>query len=139
MLKEKIKSLTQKKVGKDNKKTVENLVVFLILLIITIISINIIWGKSSKSEEKSKVDEEYRILAQNIDNSNISQRNEYNLEKNLEEVLCKISGVGKVQVLITYSETSEIVAMKNEQKNASKTEESDSNRWNKKRRNNRWK
>lgn len=139
MLKEKIKSLTPKKVGKDNKKTVENLVVFLILLIITIISINIIWGKSSKSEEKSKVDEEYRVLAQNIDNSNISQRNEYNLEKNLEEVLCKISGVGKVQVLITYSETSEIVAMKNEQKNASKTEESDSNRWNKKRRNNRWK
>lgn len=139
MLKEKIKILTQKKVGKDNKKTVENLVVFLILLIITIISINIIWGKSSKSEEKSKVDEEYRVLAQNIDNSNISQRNEYNLEKNLEEVLCKISGVGKVQVLITYSETSEIVAMKNEQKNASKTEESDSNRWNKKRRNNRWK
>lgn len=139
MLKEKIKSLTQKKVGKDNKKTVENLVVFLILLIITIISINIIWGKSSKSEEKSKVDEEYRVLAQNIDNSNISQRNEYNLEKNLEEVLCKISGVGKVQVLITYSETSEIMAMKNEQKNASKTEESDSNRWNKKRRNNRWK
>lgn len=137
MLKEKIKSLSQKKVGKDNKKTVENLVVFLILLIITIISINIIWGKSSKSEEKSKVDEEYRVLAQNIDNSNISQRNEYNLEKNLEEVLCKISGVGKVQVLITYSETSEIVAMKNEQKNASKTEESDSNRWNKKRRNNR--
>lgn len=137
MLKEKIKSLTQKKVGKDNKKTIENLVVFLILLIITIISINIIWGKSSKSEEKSKVDEEYRVLAQNIDNSNISQRNEYNLEKNLEEVLCKISGVGKVQVLITYSETSEIVAMKNEQKNASKTEESDSNRWNKKRRNNR--
>ena len=137
MLKEKIKSLTQKKVGKDNKKTVENLVVFLILLIITIISINIIWGKSSKSEEKSKVDEEYRVLAQNIDNSNISQRNEYNLEKNLEEVLCKISGVGKVQVLITYSETSEIVAMKNEQKYASKTEESDSNRWNKKRRNNR--
>lgn len=137
MLKEKIKSLTPKKVGKDNKKTVENLVVFLILLIITIISINIIWGKSSKSEEKSKVDEEYRVLAQNIDNSNISQRNEYNLEKNLEEVLCKISGVGKVQVLITYSETSEIVAMKNEQKNASKTEESDSNRWNKKRRNNR--
>ena len=137
MLKEKIKSLTQKKVGKDNKKTVENLVVFLILLIITIISINIIWGKSSKSEEKSKVDEEYRVLAQNIDNSNISQRNEYNLEKNLEEVLCKISGVGKVQVLITYSETSEIVAMKNEQKNASKTEESDSIRWNKKRRNNR--
>lgn len=137
MLKEKIKSLTQKKVGKDNKKTVENLVVFLILLIITIISINIIWGKSSKSEEKSKVDEEYRVLAQNIDNSNISQRNEYNLEKNLEEVLCKISGVGKVQVLITYSETSEIVAMKNEQKNASKTEESDSNRWDKKRRNNR--
>ena len=137
MLKEKIKSLTQKKVGKDNKKTVENLVVFLILLIITIISINIIWVKSSKSEEKSKVDEEYRVLAQNIDNSNISQRNEYNLEKNLEEVLCKISGVGKVQVLITYSETSEIVAMKNEQKNASKTEESDSNRWNKKRRNNR--
>ena len=114
-----------------------NLIVFLILLVITIISINIIWGKDKKEEYKNPAQDDYRVLAQNTNESNISGNQEYNLEKKLEDILSKISGVGKVQVLITYSETSEIVAMKNEQKNASKTEESDSNRWNKKRRNNR--
>ena len=109
MIKEKIKSLVKKKTSGDNKKTLENLIVFLVLLIITIIAINIIWGKES----------------------NNSQDSEYNLEKKLENILSKISGVGKVQVLITYSETSSVVAMRNEKKNSSKTEESDTNRGNK--------
>ncbi len=134
MFKDKIKSLVTKKNEKDTKKTIENLVIFLVLLVITIISINVIWGKEDNSKAKKDSEEEYKVLAEGENISNISETDEYNLEKKLEDVLSKISGVGKVQVLITYSETSEVVAMHNEVKNTSKTEESDSNRWNKKNR-----
>lgn len=132
MFKEKIKNLVEKNVKGNNKKTIENLIVFLILLVITVISINLIWGKNDKKKEREQdEDSSYAVLAQNINNSNNIEKNEYNLERELENILSKISGVGKVQVLITYSETSEVVAMHNEEKSISRTEESDSNRWNK--------
>ena len=130
MLKEKIKSLVEKKTKGDSKKTVENLIVFLVLLIITVISINVIWGNENSKEENKSSDTSYKVLADTSNEGNISEDNAYNLEKKLEDILSKISGVGKVQVLITYSETSEVVAMHNEVKNTSKTEESDSNRRN---------
>lgn len=131
MLKEKFKSLVEKKTNGNNKKTIENLIVFLVLLIITIVSINLIWGKSQEENYENPAEDDYKVLAENSNESNISQTQEYNLEEELEDILSKISGVGKVQVLITYSETSEVVAMQNENKNTSKTEESDSNRRNK--------
>lgn len=127
MLKDKIKDLVEKKTKDNNKKTVENLVVFLVLLIVTIVAINIIWGKE-KTDKQETTQENYKVLADN--NSNILEEETYNLEKELAEILSKISGVGNVQVLITYSQTSEVVAMHNEEKNTSKTEETDSNRWN---------
>lgn len=138
MIKEKIKSLVKKKTSGDNKKTLENLIVFLVLLIITVIAINIIWGKENNNEKQSPIDDSYKVLAYNKNESNNSQNSEYNLEKKLENILSQISGVGKVQVLITYSETSSVVAMRNEKKNSSKTEENDTNRWNKINRINRW-
>lgn len=131
MFKDKIKSLVDKKTNGNNKKTIENLVVFLILLIVTIISINLIWGKEKAKEQKDQGQENYKVLAQTENNSTISKTSEYNLENELEDILSKISGVGKVQVLVTYSETREVVAMHNEAKNTSRTEESDSNRRNK--------
>ena len=131
MIKEKIKSLVKKKTSGDNKKTLENLIVFLVLLIITVIAINIIWGKENNNEKQSPIDDSYKVLAYNKNESNNSQDSEYNLEKKLENILSQISGVGKVQVLITYSETSSVVAMRNEKKNSSKTEENDTNRWSK--------
>lgn len=137
MLKEKFKSLVEKKTSGNNKKTIENLIVFLVLLIITIVSINLIWGKSQEENYENPAEDDYKVLAENSNESNISQTQEYNLEEELEDILSKISGVGKVQVLITYSETSEVVAMQNENKNTSKTEESDSNRRNKNNRNSR--
>ena len=138
MIKEKIKSLVKKKTSGDNKKTLENLIVFLVLLIITVIAINIIWGKENNNEKQSPIDDSYKVLAYNKNESNNSQDSEYNLEKKLENILSQISGVGKVQVLITYSETSSVVAMRNEKKNSSKTEENDTNRWNKINRIDRW-
>lgn len=139
MLKEKIKGLVAKKTDGNSKKTIENLIVFLVLLIITVISINIIWGEKNNVADKESTDDTYKVLAQDIEKSNISENTEYNLQRELEDILSKISGVGKVQVLITYSETSEIVAMHNEVTNKSKTEETDTNRRNKSYRDHRWK
>lgn len=65
-------------------------------------------------------------MADNI-NSNNTELSEYNLEENLEDILSKIAGVGKVQVLITYSESSEVVVMYNEKNSLNSTEETDTN------------
>lgn len=128
MINEKIKSLVEKKTKGNSKKTIENLVVFLILLVVTIVAINTIWGDEGNSSETEPEQEKYKVLAEEVEQSNISEETAYNLENELEEILSKVAGVGKVQVLITYSETSKVVAMHNEVKNTSKTEETDSNR-----------
>ena len=134
MFKDKIesfKSMTLKKTEGNNKRNIENLVVFLILLIITIIAINTIWGdqnEETKSQESNETS--YKQLAENLDskiNSNNKEFNEYNLEQSLEDILSKMAGVGKVQVLVTYSETSEVVAMYNEKNTSNNTEETDTN------------
>ena len=126
MFKDKIKSLIVKKTEGNNKKTIENLVVFLILLIVTIVAINLIWGKEEQKTVENQIETEHKVLAENIENSTTNETNAYNLEQEVEEVLSKIEGVGKVKVLITYSESSQIVAMYNENKNISVTEETDS-------------
>lgn len=124
------KSIINKKTEGNNKRNIENLVVFLVLLIITMIAINTIWGDKKEDSNEQNNNTSYKQLADNLDNtisSNNQQFNEYNLEQNLEDILSKIAGVGKVQVLITYSETSEVVAMYNEQYTSSNTEETDTN------------
>lgn len=133
MLKESIKKFKEsisKQKEQNNKKNIENLVLFLILLIITIIAINTIWGGKKEETNQENGNTSYKKLAENINNSidsNNSQLNEYNLEENLEDILSKITGVGKVKVLVTYSETSEVVAMYNEKNTLNNTEETDTN------------
>lgn len=115
-----------KKDKTNNKKNIENLVVFLILLIITIVAINTIWGnnKEEESEEKNS----YKILA-DVSNSNTSSNNlvseEYNLKEELNDILSKIEGIGAVDILITYSETSSFTPIYNETHSNSTTEEID--------------
>lgn len=122
-----IKSIIIKKTDGNNKKNIENLVVFLILLIITVVAINTIWGNQKEDSKMEDNNTTYKQLADNLDTSNNINLEEYNLEKKLEDILSKIAGVGKVQVLITYSETSEVVAMYNETYTSSNTEETDTN------------
>lgn len=125
-----IKSKFNKESEGNNKRKIENLVVFLVLLIITIIAINTIWGDKNEEVKQDDSKSSYKQLAESIDNnidSNNQQLAEYNLEQSLEDILSKISGVGKVEVLVTYSETSEVVAMYNEKQTASNTEETDTN------------
>lgn len=122
MLKEKFKKFITKKTEGNNKKNIENLVVFLILLIITVIAINMIWSKDKSQPEKEEAS--YKVLAS--ENSNITQNTEYDLQTELEDILSKMNGIGKVDVLITYSQTSTVVPMYSETESSTVTEETDS-------------
>ena len=112
----------------NDKKKIENLVVFVVILIITIILINTIWNSDKKSEGKTQINSD-KILAKTdttgIQNSNIETDE---LEVKLENILENIEGVGKVKVLLTYSESSQTIAMYNEDNTQSDTEETDTRR-----------
>lgn len=115
MIKEKVTALIKKE-DKNNKKKIEKLVFAFILLVITLISINIIF----KDNNKTEVMQETKVSTKEI---NTIEDN--NLEKRLEEILIKIKGVEKVKVLITYSETEKVVPIYNESSTQSTTEEKD--------------
>ena len=109
-----------KKIFQNKEKRVENLVFFLILLIITLIVINKILEKEDKTESFKNQTNVELAYNENENNENLS-----NLEKRLENILSKISGVGKVSVLITYSESSSIIPVYNVNLSTSTIEEKD--------------
>lgn len=110
-----------KNMFKGKKKT-ENLVALIIILIITVVAINYILGGDKKDnitqEENSKVSGVVQVSNKADDES---------LEKRLENILEKISGVGKVNVMLTYSESSTLKPIYNEDSKVSNTNETDSN------------
>lgn len=121
---EKVKDLVVKKSEKDNKKTIESLVVFVIILIVTIIAINTIWnGDKDKNTQNKTMDN--KKLAQTISNQTNNNEEDNNIEGRLENILSQIDGVGKVKVLVTYSRTSQLVPLYNENSQESITEETD--------------
>ena len=123
---EKIKLLAIKKGEKDNKKTIENLAFFVIILIITIIAINTIWKKDNKNESNKNTNTEQKQLAvtnKTVDKTSTSS--DENIEERIKNILSKIQGVGDVEVLITYSSTSQVIPLYNEDTKESITEETD--------------
>ena len=111
--------------GKDGRK-LEKLVVFAIILIITIIVINVIWNGDERKSTKDTTKDYSKKLASNTTTEETSEVCESSdLEKKLENILSKIQGVGKVKVFINYSQSSETVAMYNENSKVSQTEETD--------------
>lgn len=120
-----------KNIFKNKEKRVENLVFLLCLLVITLLMINgILKDEDSKESLENRVGVE---LAKDINNVKFEEKND--LEKRLENILSKISGVGDVSVLITYSETSSIVPVYNSNLSISTVEEKDTSRWNENNRN----
>ena len=101
---------------------------FIIILIVTVIAINSIWnGKEETSKNQdTKVDTTKQLASANNTSSNNNEAT--TIEKELETILSNIEGVGKVKVLITYSQSSEVVAMYNENSKNSQVEEKDSGR-----------
>lgn len=121
---EKIKSLVIKKGESNNKKIIENLVVFVVILIITIIAINTIWkgGKKNNIEEENTLS---KITSSATKKAQETSNNQNDIEEKLEKILSQIKGVDKVKVLITYSSTSMVIPLYNEDSESTLTEESD--------------
>lgn len=126
MLKEKFQALILKQKEGTNKKKIENLVVLIIILIVTIIAINYIWKDDNKEKNKNNQETAYKKLAEIVDEDVDIKSTKDDLEQRLENILTKIDGVGSVSVLITYSQTNEIIPMYNESSKNSSTEETDS-------------
>ena len=120
-----LRKLTSKEGENQNKKKIENLVFLIIILIVTIIIINAIWKKDEKSNNTTKDTNSLsgKVLA---DNSKDEVSNQTELETKLENILSTIKNVGKVNVLINYSESSSLVPLYNESTTTSSTEEGDS-------------
>ena len=106
--------------GKDKKRQIENIVVFIIILIITVLIINSMWLSDNK-KSKENTQNTSKVLAQ----TSSTNSEQDNLELKLEDILESINGVGKVKVLIKYSESSTVVAMYNETTSESTSKESD--------------
>ena len=135
MFKDKLKNFLIKKEDENNKKKIENLVFFIIILIITIIVINVIWNDDKKNENNIKPDSNKKLAEnmQEIDNGKeVSNSTEDKLVIDLENILSKINGVGEVNVMVTYAETSKTLPVYNEESTQESTEEKDSRWWNKK-------
>lgn len=105
--------------GKNKKRQIENIIVFIIILIITVLIINTMWNTDGK-ESKDNNSTSTKVLAENTQNNTTEQDN---LEAKLEDILESINGVGKVKVLIKYSESSTVVAMYNETTSESTSKE----------------
>lgn len=120
-----LRKLTSKEGENQNKKKIENLVFLIIILIVTIIIINAIWKKDEISNNTTKDTNSLsgKVLA---DNSKDEVSNQTELETKLENILSTIKNVGKVNVLINYSESSSLIPLYNESTTTSSTEEGDS-------------
>lgn len=120
-----LRKLTSKEGENQNKKKIENLIFLIIILIVTIIIINAIWKKDEISNNTTKDTNSLsgKVLA---DNSKGEVSNQTELETKLENILSTIKNVGKVNVLINYSESSSLVPLYNESTTTSSTEEGDS-------------
>lgn len=109
-----------KKIFTNKEKRIENLVSFLIILVITLIIVNKILN--NKKENNDFTNQTGVELATS---TKTESENENDLEKRLENILEKINGVGKVSVLITYSESSTVVPIYNVNSSTSIIEEKD--------------
>ena len=125
MIKEKLQMIKSKYDMKKDKKKIENLVVCIIILIVTLITINTIWGNGETEDKNKQEATGYKVLADNTKSEDKTSDVD-ELEKKLENILSKMEGVGNVNVMITYSKGIEVVPMKNETEKVSKSQETDS-------------
>ena len=120
-IKNKLK-LAEENQTKGDKKKIESIIFLIIILIVTVLIINNVWTGDSKD---SKVQND-KVLAKVLESDTTNETSGYyTLQQDLENILETMEGVGKVKVLINYAETSTTVAMYNETKTESTTEETD--------------
>lgn len=92
----------------NNKKMIENAVIFLILAIIVMIVINSIFSTEDDKEKDVSNVADAQLKQMNSKNLSVG-KNE--LSKELEEILSLINGAGKVSVMVSYKNDTEKVPM----------------------------
>lgn len=117
-----LKEFASKNEETKNKKKIENIVVLVLILIVTLVIINVIW----KGDTNSKNDIKTENYTGSVLANNNQENSETELERKLENILGTIKNVGKVNVLLNYSESSSLVPLYNESTTTSSTEEGDS-------------
>ena len=130
MLKDKFLKLKDNlKAEGNSKKKIENLVVLILVIIVTIVAINYIWNDDKEVQKTNVVDSNKKLAQESKNNEQIleenTETNSYNIEEKLEKILSKIKGVGDVEVLVTYSQTNTVIPMYDEDSSSTLTEESD--------------
>lgn len=117
-----LKEFASKNEETKNKKKIENIVVLVLVLIVTLVIINVIW----KGDTNFKNDIKTENYTGSVLANNNQENSETELERKLENILGTIKNVGKVNVLLNYSESSSLVPLYNESTTTSSTEEGDS-------------
>ena len=114
-----------KKIFENKEKRIENLISLLIILVITLIVINKILDTSGNNvnSEKESFDIQNEVGVELAKNNRDLVSTD--LEKRLENILSKISGVGNVSVLLTYKESQSLVPIYNINSSTSTVEEKD--------------
>jgi len=94
MWKEKISKVLAPVEGgeKAQKRKIENLVVFIIILIICILAINSIWGGAEKEEHQDLTETAGRKLAQE---EVVKEESKDSMTANLEDILSRIERSGE--------------------------------------------
>ena len=106
-----LKKLLPQKSETKSKKKIENIAFFIVLLIVTLILMKSIWKKDYTEEENNlQTNKNTDILA--VKDNDLNNKEE--LEQKLEKILSTIKGVGKVNVLINYSESSSNIPLYDE-------------------------
>lgn len=108
--------------GENNKKKTENLIFLLVVLVVTAIIINYIWSSDDKESKDNGTNKQLAKTEEIID-----VKTDESLEEKLRKILSKIEGAGSIDILLTYSETSEVVPLYNETNKKSITNEIDAN------------
>ena len=119
-----LKKFSSKDGETQNKKKIENLIFLVVILIITLIVMKFIWKGDETTNEDTKTNTSSgKVLAGMENQENSTYQTE--LEEKLENILSTVKNVGKVKVLLNYSESSSIVPLYNESTTTSGTEEGD--------------
>ena len=119
-----LKKFTEKNSQTNNKKKIENLCFFIIVLIITVFLMKNIWGENNKKLENEH--EEIQRSSSEVLADNDKGKEKIELEEKLENILATIKNVGKVNVFINYSESNSVVPLYDESTTTSTITEGDS-------------
>lgn len=115
----KIKEIKEITTGQSKRKLIENTAIVIIIGIMIIVAGGTIFG-GKKTDNKQSVQQ--KTDTQKVETDYITSTD---IEKKLKYLLSQVQGAGKVDVMITYSTSSEEIVAYDTKNNKSSTEEND--------------